>query len=517
MAEKRRKGLIFLRAIIAYDLGTGGVKASLYDENAATLAKVFVEYDTFYPAADMHEQSPAHWWEGVVKSTNMLLTQSGHRGEDVACIALSGHSLVAVPVDREGNTLLEQVPIWSDARAGAEVSEFFQKIDPRQWYMTTGNGFPAPCYSIFKLMWMKKHQPEVFSRIYKVLGSKDYINFKLTGNFFTDYSYASGTGAYDLAKGEMCDTFLAAAGLPAEIFPELVASSHVIGNLTARAAEELGLGQATVVACGGVDNACMALGAVGAEAGKCYTSLGSSSWIAVNSAKPILDPQKKPYVFAHIAPGMFTSAFSIFSGGSSLRWTRDHICRDLDREDAYNEMTELAKSVPIGSGGVLFNPSLAGGTSQDKSPHIRGAFLNLSLGTTREDLVRATMEGIALNLKMSLLNLKEQVELSNEMLFCGGGSKSPFWMQMFADIFEMTILKTNIDQDAASVGAAAIGFVALGLWDDYGNIQTLHETEHKIAPISEHVAQYNRIFPQFVHVNTVMSELGDYIYQYNNQ
>jgi len=501
-----------MKTIIAYDLGTGGVKASLYDEKANTLAKTFVEYETSYPGTDMHEQNPAHWWDGVVESTKLLLKESGNRGEDVACIALSGHSLVAVPIDKEGNTLLEGVPIWSDTRAVAEVAEFFQKVDPTDWYMTTGNGFPAPCYSVFKLMWMQKHQADIFSRIHKVLGSKDYINFKLTGQFFTDYSYASGTGAYDLAGRKMSDTFLKAAGLPAEIFPELVESSHVIGNLTTEAASELGLSTATLVACGGVDNACMALGAVGEGEGNCYTSLGSSSWIAVNSAKPILDPMRKPYVFAHIAPGMFTSAFSIFSGGSSLRWVRDTVCKDLDKEEAYIEMTEMAKSVPIGSGGVLFNPSLAGGTSQDKSPHIRGAFLNLSLGTTREEMVRATMEGISLNLKMSLMNLKEQVSLADEMLFCGGGSKSPFWMQMFADIFNMTILKTNIDQDAASVGAAGIGFVALGLWEDYGNIPKLHQTEHEIKPVADHVEQYERIFPKFVHINSMMSELGDYIY-----
>jgi len=503
-----------MKTIIAYDLGTGGVKASLYDENARTLAKTFVEYDTFYPAADMHEQSPSQWWEAVVKSTNMLLKESGNSGMDVACVALSGHSLVAVPIDKNGACLLDRVPIWSDTRTADEVEEFFQKIDPQSWYMTTGNGFPAPCYSVFKLMWMKKHQSEIFSKIYKVLGSKDYINFKLTGRFFTDYSYASGTGAYDLENREMSAEFLEAAGLPTEIFPEIVESSHVIGNLTAEAAGELGLSEHAIVACGGVDNACMALGAVGADEGGCYTSLGSSSWIAVNSSKPILDPKRKPYVFAHIAPNMFTSAFSIFSGGSSLRWTRDNICSDLEKETAYDEMNKMAMSVPIGSGGVLFNPSLAGGTSQDKSPHIRGAFINLSLGTTREEMVRATMEGIALNLKMSLLNLKEQVTLSDEMLFCGGGSKSPFWMQMFADIFEMKIIKSNIDQDAASVGAAAIGFVALGLWKDYGKIMQLHQIENKTIPVPENVEQYQRIFPKFVHINTMMSELGDYIYNY---
>jgi len=501
-----------MKMIIAYDLGTGGVKASLYNENADTLSKVFVEYDTYYPGTDMHEQRPSDWWDAVIESTGIMLSESGVNGEDITCISLSGHSLVAVPLDKNGEALLEQVPIWSDTRARIEVDEFFSRIDDTDWYMTTGNGFPPPCYSIFKLMWMKKTQPEVFSRVYKVLGSKDYINFKLTGKFYTDFSYASGTGAYDLTGACMNSSFLEAAGLPCEIFPEIVKSSHIIGTLLPSAAKSLGLSESVSVACGGVDNSCMALGAVGAGEGGCYLSLGSSSWIAANSSKPVLHPVQKPYVFAHIEPGMFTSAFSIFSGGSSLKWVCEQVLRDLPKERVYDEVNKIAASVSIGSGGVLFNPSLAGGTSQDKSPHIRGAFLNLSLGTTRGEMIRATMEGIALNLKMSLLNLKEHVVLSDEMLFCGGGSKSPFWMQMFADIFDMTTLKTNIDQDAASFGAAAIAFTALKIWEDYSSVPGKHKIEKKTTPIVDNVCAYSKIFPRFVHINKMMSELGDYIF-----
>ena len=501
-----------MKTAIAYDLGTGGVKASLYNDKGQSLASTFVEYETFYPDHGLHEQRPMDWWEGIVTSTQHLLEGSEVESKDVVSIALSGHSLVTVPIDEKGNTLLDQVPIWSDTRAVAQTKQFFEKVDEETWYLATGNGFPAPCYSVFKLMWMKEHQPEVFARIHKVLGSKDYINFKLTGKVFTDHSYASGMGAYDLVKREMKAEILEAAGIPLEIFPKIVESSHVLGNLTEEVAEELGLTTETIVACGGVDNSCMALGACGGDEGSCYSSLGSSSWIAVNSTKPILDAKQRPYVFAHIEPKMYTSAFSIFSGGSSLRWVRDNICKDLDKEEAYLKMNEMATEAPIGSNGVLFNPSLAGGTSQDKSINIRGAFVNLSLGNTREELVRATMEGIALNLRMSLNNLKEHTSLSDEILFCGGGSKSPLWMQMFADIFEMTILKTNVDQEAASLGAAAIAFVAVGAWQDYSIIPGLHKVENLSKPNNEAVKAYQEIFKRFVFINGKMAEIGDYIY-----
>ncbi len=495
--------------IIAYDLGTGGVKASLYDEKMQTLAKSFIEYETFYPAHGMHEQRPADWWIGVAASTKNLLSKAGVAAEDVACVSLSGASLVAIPMDGKDRPLLETVPIWSDTRAEAEAEEFFSRIDRDAWYMTTGNGFPAPCYSIFKLMWMKKHQPEVFEKTAYVLGSKDYINFKLTGVKATDFSYASGTGAYNLTAGKMDTSLLEAAGLPADIFLDPVPSHTVIGTVTEQAAVEVGLAVGTKVVCGGVDNACMALGAVGAEDGKVYVSLGSSSWIPVNSKRPVLDPIKKPYVFAHIEEGMFTSAFSIFSGGSSLRWARDVLFADNDGEDIYRTMDQLAAQVPVGSNGIFFNPSLAGGTSQDKSIHIRGAYVGLHLGTTREDMVRAAMEGICFNLRLSLNHLLEKVDIADGILFCGGGSKSAFWMQMFADVFDRPIEKNGIEQDAASLGAAAIAARGLGLWTDYAPLKALQTTQHRYLPESCAAEKYAKLFPAFVYVNETAADMGE--------
>lgn len=497
--------------IIAYDLGTGGVKASLYDEQLRTLAKSFIPYGTQYPTSYMHEQHPEDWWNGVVESTQTLLNKADVKGTEIGALALSGHSLVTVPIDAKGQLLAESVPIWSDTRATAETVEFFRRIPEETWYMTTGNGFPAPCYSIFKLMWMKKQQPEVFSKIYKVLGSKDYINFKLTGNYSMDPSYASGTGAFDLMAGTLRPDFLEAAGISPDIFPELVPSHTVIGTVLPEIAEEIGLSSHTLVACGGVDNACMALGAVGPEDGRIYTSLGSSSWVPVNSRTPILDFQKKPYVFAHIEENMFTSAFSIFAGGSSFAWAKEVLCKDIS-ENVYDRMSEMAAKVPIGSGGIFFNPSLAGGTSQDKSIHIRGAFVGLHLGTTREAMVRAAMEGICMNLKESITYLQQKTHASNEILFCGGGSKSRFWMQMFADVFNCNIIKTNIDQDAASLGAAAIAARAAGLWADYRQISSLHHVENISRPDPERSAQYAKLQPAFVHICDVLADLGDYLH-----
>lgn len=495
---------------ISYDLGTGGVKASLFTQDLKTLSKVFIPYATYYPVPGCHEQRPEDWWSAVCESSHRLLDQAGIAATEIGCVALSGHSLVTIPVDAEKNILLEQVPIWSDTRAGKQAEAFFQSVDEEAWYMKTGNGFPPACYSIFKLMWLKETQPELFARIDKVLGSKDYINFRFTGEIYTDHSYASGLGAYNLKQGCLDAGLLNAAGLDGDIFPPIVPSHHIIGEVTDQAAAQCGLVPGTPVACGGVDNACMALGAVGAEQGRVYVSLGSSSWIPINSDRPVLDGKRRPYVFAHIQEGMYTSACSIFAGGSSLQWIRDQLCSELT-SDAYAIMDQWASQAPLGANGVIFNPSLAGGTRQDKSVNIKGAFVGMHLGTTRADMIRAGLEGIALNLKLSLEILREQVEVSDRFLFCGGGSKSKIWMQMFADIFNAQVIKTNIDQDAAALGAAAICARATGCWTDYTGIPALHQVQHTFCPDPERVQSYQRLLKQFIHVNNVLADLGDYM------
>lgn len=496
---------------ISYDLGTGGVKASLYDREMTTLAKSFIPYQTYYPAAGRHEQRPEDWWQSVCESSRKLMETAGVRGDEIDCVALSGHSLVTVPIDREKRVLQEQVPIWSDSRAAEQAQRFFQTIPEEDWYLKTGNGFPPPHYSIFKLMWLKEQEPELFARVDKVLGSKDYVNFRFTGEVYTDPSYASGTGAYDLKKGDFDDALLRAAGLERTLFPPIVPSHHIVGRVSREAAAQCGLAAGTPVACGGVDNACMALGAVGAEQGRVYVSLGSSSWIPVNSDQPVLDVRRRPYVFAHIQEGMFTSAYSIFSGGSSLQWIRDNLCGDLTGADAYAIMDGWAEQVPPGANGVLFNPSLAGGTRQDKSVNVKGAFVGMHLGTTRSDLIRAGLEGIALNLKLSLDALREQVDVSDRLLFCGGGSKSKVWMQIFADVFRTDIVKTNIDQGAAALGAAAICARATGCWKDYSGIPALHRVERVSRPDEDRAKVYAALLPKFVYASSLLADLGDYM------
>lgn len=503
--------------ILAFDLGTGGNKSSLYTVDGECISASFEGYGTLYPRAGWHEQCPEDWWQAVVASTRQLLAESGIDKSEIICCGISGHSLGVVPLDPKGALLRDQTPIWSDSRASSQAVEFFNRVPEADWYRITGNGFPAPLYSVFKIMWYRDHEPAMLARVHKIVGTKDYINYKLTGYIGTDYSYASGSGVYDLLGWRYNDQLIAASGLPAEIFPEIVPSTQVIGTLTRQAADELGLPASVRVVSGGVDNSCMALGARNTQDGRVYNAQGSSSWIAVTAARPLIDIHIRPYVFTHVLPGLFTSAVSTFAAGTSFRWIRDQICRDLkerastEHRDVYDLMTEEAGASPIGANGLLFNPNMAGGTSMSPSVNIRGAFLGLDMIHTRQDMIRAAMEGIAFELRMALDAMRHMQSIENEMVVVGGGSRSALWRQIYADVYNTRIVKTNIDQQAAALGAAACAAVGAGVWDSLEFVDSVHHIESVTSPIQQNTEAYEKLLQIFANSESFLSELGDQI------
>jgi xylulokinase len=476
--------------IVSYDLGTGGLKTGLYREDGTTAGFEFSPYPTYYPKPDWHEQYPMDWWRAVCASTRKLLRESGIDPAEVAAVGSSGHSLVAVPIGKNGEILQERVPIWSDRRAGEEASEFFSRVDYKTWYMITGNGDPPETYYVFKLMWLKKHFPDIFAKTEAVIGSKDFINYMFTGKLSTDYSYASGSGVFELLNWRYSDNYMEAAGIHPSIFIEPTDSYGLVGTVTGCAAEMSGLCEGTKVFCGGVDNSCMALGTMGIGNGRAYTSLGSSSWIAVSSDKPVLDHEKLPFVFAHVEKGLYTTGVSIFAAANSYRWARDNLCGGLSG-DLYAQMDQLAAKSPVGANGLMFNPSMAGGSSQEPSEALQGSFFGLKLSNDLGDILRSVLEGVALSLKCYCLPaLDKMTKPEDAMILCGGGARSDLWMQIFADIFNKNIIVTNVDQDAASLGAAAIAARGAGFWKDYSPLDRLFKVQKTFYPDKTNSEQY---------------------------
>ena len=453
--------------ILAFDLGTGGVKASLVDESGRSHGAFFQAYPTFYGPGGRHEQRPEDWWAGVCAASRSLLSTSGFLSASVEAVALSGFSMTAVPLDAQCGLLMERVPIWSDARATDEARRFFERVDYGAWYRATGSGDPPELYPLMKLMWLEAHHPEVAARTALALGSKDYINLRLTGAPSTDYSYASGSGAFDMRAFAYRRDFLEAAGVPGAWFPEPAASHERVGRITKEAAAETGLREGTPVMLGGVDNALMALGTTGFRLNQPYTSLGSSAWIAVTSEEPVLDEVSRPFIFAFVEKGLYTSGVSIFAAGSAYRWAGDMLCSEVPGEGRLAFMDALAGQSPAGANGVRFNPTLAGASPQEPGP-LQGAFGALTLAATRGDLLRAVLEGVAMSLDAYCLKaLERRLPLAGEMLLTGGGGKSPLWMRIFAGVYGMPIRRSLAGQEAASRGAAMVALRGLGAVKDY--------------------------------------------------
>jgi len=220
-------------------------------------------------------------------------------------------------------------------------------------------------------------------------------------------------------------------------------------------------------------------------------------------------------VFTHVAPDLFVSAMAIFSAGSSFRWLRDLLCQSMIDEsetlgvDPYQLMTAEAEKSPVGAGSLIFNPSLAGGSSLDESPNVRGAFMGLDLSHRRSDVIRSVMEGIALGLRRVLDELRRLTEVAEEITVVGGISRSGFWRQILADVYRMDIVKTTVDQQAAALGAASLAAVGAGVWSDFSVINAIHAIEDIASPIPENTAVYEKILPIYRRADQFNSEIGD--------
>ena len=481
--------------ILSFDFGTGGIKAALFDDGGKLLRDAFSGYGTLYPAEGMHEQRPADWWGAVIESSRALGDLS-----QVRAIGVSGHSLGVVPLDAEGRLLRDSVPIWSDSRAAREAREFGADDG---WYLRTGCGFPAGLYSVFKLMWFRAHEPEWFGRTATVLGTKDWINFRLCGIPATDNSYATGTGVYDLRTRTYAPDLVARSGLPPEIFPRIVPSTEVLGEVLPGVAAELGLPSGVKVVAGGVDNSCMALGAGAFTDGRAYASLGSSAWIAVSGSSPVLDVKTRPYVFDHVVPGQYASALAVFSAGTSHVWLRDVLGLD------FAEMDHLAEESGRGANGLFFNPSLAGGSSLDPSPSLRGGFSGIELRHTRGDLSRAVMEGIAYGLRTALEGLDASVRVSDSVILTGGGAKSALWRRIYADVFGRTVVPSAIGQQCAALGAAAVAAVGAGLWRDFSPVAELSAVGDAVYPDPDAAEFHRAAYGRFLSLSRHLAAWGD--------
>jgi xylulokinase len=480
--------------IVAHDLGTTGNKATLFDLTGAAVATTFVSYGTAYPHANWAEQDPADWWRAVRDSTRELLATSDVPPGEIAVVSFSGMMNGMLPVDRQGAPVRTAI-IWADLRATAEAEFLAGRCGFEAIYRRTGHR-PGASYTAAKLLWLQKHEPELYARTHRVLQAKDFAAYKLSGVFATDYSDASATNLFDLERREWAGDLMEAVGLDPDKLPPALPSSTVIGQVTPEAAAETGLRAGTPVVIGGGDGACATVGAGSVRSGDAYTYIGSSSWIAVTAETPLHDPQMRTFTFAHLDPKLYFPTGAMQCAGGAYDWL-ERLLRGEAEAKLYDQLEAAASTVAPGAEGLLFLPYLIGERSPHWNPLARGAFVGLTMAHGRPEMARAVLEGVALNLKLILDAFQDQGAGIDAMRLIGGGARSALWRQILADVYGLPILRPDLLAEATSLGAAITGGVGVGLFPDFRVAYEIVQVEEAERPNAAAQACYAELYPLF--------------------
>jgi xylulokinase len=477
--------------LLAHDLGTSANKATLFDTEGNLIKSRQKSYPAVYSNETWAEQNPEDWWQAVCLSTKEIL--QGINASDIAAVSFSGQMMGVVPVDHQQNPLRTSI-IWADMRATVQADELAKKIGMKKFYSVTGHRLSSS-YSLEKLMWIRDNQNDLYAKIYKTLCAKDYIILKLTGNFVTDASDASGTNAFDLNTFKWSEEILDAAGIPLNKFPEILESTSVAGKVSEKASKECGLLAGTPVVTGGGDGMCASIGAGSIEPGITYNCLGSSSWIATVTKKPILDDNMILFNWAHIVPGYIGPCGTMQAAAASFNWAVNDLL-GLEEPDKYKRVDTMLKESGIGAKGLLYLPYLLGERSPRWNPNARGVFIGLNMDTQKQDILRAVVEGVALNLKVILDAMTSKVSI-DKMILIGGLAQSPVIRGIIADVFGMNTEKPALPGESTSLGAAVTAGVGIGALDGFSAIHKFCSYEAQEAFNKDNHREYQEISELF--------------------
>lgn len=459
-----------MKYTLGIDLGTSGTKTVLFDENGRAVASATVEYPLLQPQNGWAEQRPEDWWMAAQSTIRTVIGDSGVDAADIAGLGISGQMHGLVLLDEAGQVLRPAI-LWCDGRTQAECDEITRRVGGRERLIQLSANPALTGFTAGKILWVRRHEPEVYARVRHMLLPKDYVRYMLTGELYAEMSDASGTNLLNVSGRCWSEEMLKALDIDPALLPPLLESCDKAGVVTAQAAALTGLKAGTVVAAGAGDNMAAAIGTGVARAGKAFTTIGTSGVVFAHSDSVQIDPAGRVHTFCAAVPGAYTVMSCTLSAGLSLKWYRDTFCQAEIQAaaemntDPYVLMNEQAAQSPIGANRLMYLPYLMGERSPLLDSNARGAFIGLSAMHTRKDLLRAVMEGVIYSQRQNLDVLRGMNVVPETMLACGGGAKSPFWRQMMADVFGMPV-QTLENAEGPALGAAILAGVAAGLYTD---------------------------------------------------
>lgn len=483
------------RLILAHDLGTSGNKACLFDVDGKLLDSAYETYETYYPQAGYAEQDPNDWWEAVKKSTKGVLEKQKILPEEVVAISFSAQSLGCVPIDQDGNCLRDKTLIWMDGRAVEESQSIIKSFGNRRHYETTGNSFDLSLYPCSKIVWLMKHEPELYADTYKFIGTKEYIIGKLTGVVgITDYSEAGMSGLFNLREHHYESELLAITNIDQEKLCEPVKNTTIVGPVLETVAEELGLSAETKVVLGTLDNLACAIGAGCMNQGTFVTTLGTAGWIGVNHSEPIMSDDFKANVM-YVGDDVYHTSMHSHSACVTYDWVVSNMVSN--KSGQFEELESMAKGIEPGAEGLFFMPSFLSGNTIYSSPYLAGAFLGLRLHHTQSHLVRAALEGVGFDLMMGMEFFESMGNRPSEVRLIGGGAKNNLWRQILADMFDATMTLPNNMQHIGAMGAAMIAGVGVGVIKDFSRIDGIINPSDPMEPKKEETEIYRNLLPAY--------------------
>lgn len=454
--------------LVGIDIGTSGTKTVLFDTEGYTIASKTVEYPLYQPHNGWAEQDPEDWWQATVEGLKSVIAQSGIEVASIKGIGLSGQMHGLVMLDEKGEVLRRSI-IWCDQRTAKECEEITEKVGAERLIEITANpaltGFTAS-----KILWVRNNEPQIYKQCRHILLPKDYIRYKLTGEFATEVSDASGMQLLDVPNRCWSDEVLEKLEIDKALLGKVYESPEVTGYITEEAAVLTHLVQGILVVGGAGDNAAAAVGTGVVVDGSAFTTIGTSGVVYAHSSQITIDAKGRAHTFCCAVPGAWHVMGVTQGAGLSLKWFRDNFCMDMMETakvmdvDTYELVNKAVQNVPIGANKLVYLPYLMG----ERTPHLdadcRGVFFGLSAKHTRVDMLRSVMEGVTYSLRDCLGVLQEMNVQIDQMMACGGGGKSPIWRQMLADNYKCSVTTLEANEGPA-LGVAILAGVGAGVFE----------------------------------------------------
>jgi len=446
--------------LLGIDISTTGAKALLIDEYGRVITSATTPLELSTPRPLWSEQNPEDWWVGIRSSIQKALEKAGISGTDVHAIGMTGQMHGLVMLDEKGRVLRPAI-LWNDQRTGPQCEEIREIFGRDQFIQITGNdaltGFTAP-----KVLWVKENDPDVYRKTRHILLPKDYIRFKLTGEYAMDKAGGSGTILFDLGTRTWSDQVLSKLGIPPDWLPATFEGPEIAGVVNRQAAAETGLAESTPVVGGGGDQAAQAVGVGAVQPGIIALTLGTSGVVFATTESALIEPDGRLHAFCHAVPDTWHFMGVMLSAAGSLQWYRDTLAQGV----SFEKLIDAAENINPGSEGLYFLPYLTGERTPHPDPFARAAWIGLTVRHRREHMTRAVLEGVAFGIKDSFtLIQKAGLGSVNQVRISGGGARSKIWRQIISDVLGVELVTVNTTEGAA-YGAALLAGVGAGTFSD---------------------------------------------------